>query len=214
MFRLKIVLSLLIAAIPLAAWASPQTTICLTESLVTNRVAGSEQALNDAKARVEQLLWKSTASPQILFLDDKPVFGLLNYNNYGSSISLPHKTCLLIGSKGANVDVIAHELVHAEIAHQIGYWEYFWLPRWLDEGIAMQVDFRERYNAFALDRRDPRYVMAKTGSEFYKGPMTTVVQNCAAAKALVKAWLDKKGVPRLYEQLLNQRTELIDSFSR
>lgn len=41
------------------------------------------------------------------------------------------------------MDVVAHEMAHAELAHRIGYRRANQLPDWFEEGLALQVD--ERY---------------------------------------------------------------------
>jgi hypothetical protein len=52
-------------------------------------------------------------------------------------------TYVVISPQGLNVDVISHEMCHAELTHRLG-----WLtmsrkiPQWFNEGIALMVDYR------------------------------------------------------------------------
>ncbi len=226
--KIKIALFLTFIALPVVAWASPGTSICLASSLVGKKVPSAvslrasnsfsqQQVLALAKMvdiallRVEEQLWQTDADPEILFLDGSKVFGLFGYNNYGSSHTLPHKTCLLIGTKGTNIDVIAHEFVHADIANRLGYWQNLWFPSWLNEGIAMQVDTRNRYDASALNGVDPDYVKAITGSQFYRGEVEQVVKNYAASKSVIKSWIEKNGVPPLLKLLQGDQAKLSES---
>lgn len=208
--KFKIALLLIVIALPLFARASPGTAICLASSLVGEKIPGAHsirasasytetqiltlsKLVDNAVQRVDEQLWQTVANPEILFLDGNKVFGLLDYNNYGSAYTLPHKTCLLIGTQGTNIDVLAHEYVHADIAARLGYWRYFFLPKWLNEGVAMQVDARKRYDPAALNGDDPTYVKSKNGSEFYRGGSEQVVKNYTAAKSIVKSWIEKNG---------------------
>ena len=59
-------------------------------------------------------------------------------------------TVFVIGPKGQNVDVIAHEIAHAEIRTRVGLLARdFRLPTWFDEGLAMQLDHREPFASMA-----------------------------------------------------------------
>jgi hypothetical protein len=200
---------------PAIAYASPGTAICLASSLVGEplqndsriRTSGTfepaelDQFSNyvvQGRSRIEKHLWESKSSPTVLFLDGKKVFGLLNYNQHGSALTLPTKTCLLIGPKGANVDVVAHELVHADIAGTLGYWNYLSFPAWINEGIAMQVDYRKQYNFADFDGVDSRYIESHTGRDFYQGE---VRQNYATAKHLIAQWINVHGADQLLPNL-------------
>lgn len=210
---------LVVFAIPVLAWASPHNAICMASKFVGNEISsgGNVQVsksatqsdinkLNDyvmlGRERIKTVLWDQSSTPEILFLNGEKVFGLLEYNNYGSSISLPHKTCLLIGPKGLNIDVISHELVHADIAMMLGFWKNLNLPAWINEGIAMQVDMRKRYDISTLDGADVKYVTSKNGREFYKDDVDQVVRNYAAARHLFSEWIDANDVDRLSTELL------------
>ncbi|NNE42113.1 MAG: hypothetical protein HKN14_14475 [Marinicaulis sp.] len=58
----------------------------------------------------------------------------------------------IIGPAGNNVDVIAHEWVHSEVAFETDFFtRNYSTPTWLDEGLAMQVDYRPEYSLSALE---------------------------------------------------------------
>ena len=53
------------------------------------------------------------------------------------------RECIFLGPKGVNVDVIAHELVHAEVRHITNiFTEFTKLPAWFIEGTGIKVDYR------------------------------------------------------------------------
>lgn len=220
------VLVLVIVAVPALAWTSPRAVICLASSFVGEKISedGSIRASKSigntdsilfseyvagGRTRIENKLWATKSFPKILFLDGEKVFGLFDYNKYGSSIALPYKTCLLIGPEGTNVDIVSHELVHADIAEMLGYWNNLHFPAWLNEGVAMQVDTRKRYDSHVLSGIDPRYVTSKNGNEFYTGDVNDVVRNYAAAKYLVREWIEVNGVDRLLSKLLSKKPDYL-----
>ena len=108
---------------------------------------------------------------------------------------------LAIGQQGQNVDVVAHELMHAEIAERVGFWNRATkLPVWFDEGLAMQVDFRHRYNLKAPI--NTAYVKTLfSGREFFVADSNDLTQPYAAAKSEVNAWLSRNTSRSVYENL-------------
>lgn len=202
--------------------------ICLTGSLATNTVSEDplihvsksysaleinnfQDTLTKATTRVDEQLWKTTVKPDVYMLDDSKVFGLFGYNSHGTTISLPHKTCLLMGSKGQiSTDIVAHELAHADLVDKLGFADYLKLPRWLDEGIAMQVDFRKDYDASTLNGMNPDYIKNKDGVDFYQGNQEQVKQNYAAAKAVVSTWIDNNDIDKLLVTLSDDSSSLRD----
>ncbi len=211
---LRIFSILVVLSIPVFTWAQPSAAICLASSFVGDKIASNGyvrvsgkinnldinrliQIVKEGRGRIVETLWDVESGPNILFLDGEKVFGILDYNKYGSAITLPNKTCLLIGPKGANIDVVSHELVHADIAQMLGYRKYLALPAWINEGIAMQVDMRKRYHSEILNDIDPRYVTMINGSEFYNTEVTDAVKNYAAARHVVRRWIEKNGVENI-----------------
>ena len=222
---LRICLILVVLALPALAWAQPTRTICIASSLVGNNISNDESVrasssiryadpdlLNEyiekGRNRIKEKLWSIESTPEIIFLDGEKVFGLFDYNQYGSTIVLPNKTCVLIGPKGANVDVISHELAHADIAKMLGYLKFYQLPIWINEGVVMQVDTRKRYNSEILKGVDARYVTEINGSDFYDDETSDAVMNYAASKYLLSKWIEKNGADNL---LTDVRTGKIDA---
>jgi len=217
--RLLSFAALIIVATPIAVFSMPSAAICAMsvmvgvqsaqyEGIITGtdiiptKVEEFHATTRQARERIKNDIWGQTSNPEILLLNVEKVFGVLPYNQYGSTIVLPHKTCILIGPKGNNVDVVAHEMLHADIAEQIGYFKFLTLPSWLNEGIAMQVDRRERYKASAI-LGNAQQVTSISGASFYKGSTPQVVSNYAASKLMVKQWIDEHGVLGLPQLLEN-----------
>ena len=129
------------------------------------------------------------------------------FNAYGSTQSIGSRTCVMVGPKGQNVDVVAHELMHAEIHHRVGYLAYFFqIPTWFNEGVAMQVDYRARYSLSPQDSQNTAYVRDLTASSnFYESDDQALTRNYASAKHEVASWLTKVGTTTLYSRLQRMR---------
>ena len=58
---------------------------------------------------------------------------------------------IVLNPDGQNVDVLAHEWAHAEFASRVGVLtRTYQVPTWFDEGLAMQVDWRDSYTDAAM----------------------------------------------------------------
>jgi len=99
--------------------------------------------------------------------------------------------------------VLAHELMHAELAERVGYWRRMTqMPTWFDEGVAMQVDFRPRYDLLkSVTARTGEVRKLATAGAFFGGNDGERVRNYAAAKYEVAHWLSDVGRPSLYRRL-------------
>jgi hypothetical protein len=171
-----------------------------------------DQLVRDARARIEATFGAVESKPILVFFSDPSGYGTFKLNAYGSTQFIGSHACVMIGPKGQNVDVVAHELMHAEIYHRVGYLKrLLQLPTWFDEGVAMQVDHRPRYALSAQNEPHPDYVRGLTTfSSFFSGDEQAVVRNYAAAQQVVASWLSRVGRDSLYTRL--QRMKNGESF--
>ena len=109
----------------------------------------------------------------------------------------------MIGTKGRNIDIVAHELMHAEIADRLGYWHRLTkLPIWFDEGLAMQVDFRPHYNLRnGTESKSANVRKLWSAREFLVPDIKSLTENYAFAKAEVALWVAAVGNKSVYSQL-------------
>ena len=117
-------------------------------AVAASAVAPSEcpkELIELAEQRIVGVYDLAVSSPVRLCLE-RPFLGLST--THGSSRFAPFlPTVNIIGPKGMNIDVVAHEWMHSEIAHQSGFiTRNYRLPTWFDEGLAMQVDFRPEFS--------------------------------------------------------------------
>ena len=147
-----------------------------------------------AKARVIAVYGQYSATPVIIAGRNMNSLGIFASNEYASTKFLPGRAYVVLGPKGHNIDVVAHELVHAQIFEHIGFWgRTLKLPVWFDEGAAMQVDYREKYNLIGIEN------VKLVGSElqytwqFFQGDDKQLTHHYARAKNEVHRWLRKVG---------------------
>lgn len=167
-----------------------------------------------ARERIGTAFGAPRAKPIVVFLQDEEDFWPLKLNAHGSTNFVGNRTCVIVGPNGRSVDVVAHELMHAELADHVGYWRRLTeVPTWFDEGIAMQVDFRPRYD-FSLAKPANTDYVRKLGTTqaFFQSGGNELVQNYASAKYEVAHWLSGIGMKNLYQRLERiQNGEQFDS---
>jgi hypothetical protein len=158
--------------------------------------------LSGARARIEKTYGTPRAQPTIVFFQDSQKFWPLKLNSHGSTNFLGSRACVMVGPKGRNIDVIAHELMHAELFDRVGAWRKFTqIPAWFDEGIAMQVDFRSRYELPPGELANTTYVRRlESTNQFFNQSGQQLVKNYASAKAEVAVWLADVGAQSVYQR--------------
>ena len=116
------------------------------------------------------------------------------------------KDWICISNEWYHVDVVSHELTHAELhSHMTTGDAQRRLPSWFDEGVATQNDYREQYsyanwieqtdngrNAVAIEDMD-------TPAEFYAGEAEDRRFRYLCARHEVAVWLEAHSVQELLE---------------
>jgi hypothetical protein len=165
-----------------------------------------ERALVAGRARVGSLFGSPARARPVVIAVDAPERALQYMENlHGATHATPFATIVVLGPEGrSSVDVIAHELVHAEHVERAGWLRYLLAPMWFTEGLGMQVDHRERYDdaAWAARTADGARapaldVLARPGG-FRSGDATA---NYAHARREVSRWLSREGPDGLADLL-------------
>ncbi|MEG7517018.1 hypothetical protein ACNF4K_27520 [Klebsiella pneumoniae] len=96
----------------------------------------------EAEQRVLMHFGALISNAVILVSNDQSLVDI-GFNSTAMSRSTPWTQYIFIGPHGQNVDVFAHELMHAEMGVRVGYLaDRHKLPIWFKEGFALQVDKR------------------------------------------------------------------------
>lgn len=147
--------------------------------------------IEEAKSRVVSTYGHLESSPVIIASMGMDSLRWFSSNEYATTHFLPGRSFIVIGPKGHNTDVISHELVHSGIFEQVGHWpRILYIPVWFEEGVAMQVDYREQYDLFVQKEHSTDLEGLHYGWQFFRGELTN---HYAVAKAEVKRWLSKAG---------------------
>lgn len=194
------------------AYLNPGIAACIVNKNNQVRSAIHDQLVADSRARIQQTFGSIQSNPLVVFFDEPDTFWLFRPNEYGSTNFIGSKVCVIVGSKGQNIDVLSHELMHAEIANRVGYWRrWTQLPVWFDEGLAMQVDYRPAYDLPASESSKADDVKSlRSASDFFAANDAMLTKNYASAKAVVKKWVADVGSSNVYSQL--ERVRAGESF--
>jgi hypothetical protein len=212
----------LCALVATAVFALPGPTACLAVSLLplhgladgalsdgTSAVDQQRQSalLREARSRISAAFGAPVSQPIVVFFSHAQGIGPFKLNSYGSTQFIGSRACVFMGPDGHTTDVLAHELMHSELHHRVGAWQRMvQIPTWFDEGLAMQVDHRSRYDLSPQAAQTADAVRSlSTMSAFSRGDEPTVVYHYAAAKATVAALLAKADPASLYARLARMR---------
>lgn len=96
-----------------------------------------------ASERIGQVYGAPVSTPRFVITADIQRAASWGANETASMHRMPWRSCIIIGPQGQNVDVIAHEWLHAEIQHRVGLLRFLTeMPVWFDEGAALTLDYR------------------------------------------------------------------------
>lgn len=102
--------------------------------------------VQNSKRRLRNFWGRLKSKPVLIFCTNDAEFETFGskLGNIPAMVHLtPWETYVIIKPDGANIDVIAHELCHAEFFERIGWHiKSSQIPAWFDEGLAMQIDYR------------------------------------------------------------------------
>jgi len=118
---------------------------------------------------------------------------------------------IVITPRYLTVDVVAHELTHAELQHRLIKGKFIALsigvPVWFNEGLALQNDYRERYseNTWKTVTQNGQNITdfsaLETTKEFYNSDKEVTKYNYIISKHEVEAWLNKNGKDKLTDTI-------------
>lgn len=170
------------------------------------------QLLSAARTRIQNAFGTPHAKPIVVVFNNLHAFWPLRLNEYASTSFAGTRACMIVGPKGQNVDVVAHELMHAELFDRVGFWgRITQVPVWFDEGLAMQVDFRPKYVLPGGATPKTKTVTSLNAArDFFVSDDDLLTWNYSAAKIEVAQWLAQVGKGSVHNRL--ERIRAGDSF--
>lgn len=179
-----------------------ENNLYIDSSFTQIEVENIKVLISDAKQRIENKFGKLISQPVVII--SKTEKNSLKYGNkVGLTYITPFDNYVVIGYEGLNVDVIAHKLLHAEIAHRLGYFtRQFKFPTWIDEGISMQVDYRKKYLVDTLSFQELQRIQTLDSVDsFFGNTPQQVVKNYQGAKYLMAKILQQNPNKNVFDLL-------------
>ena len=168
------------------------------------------EMIEQAKDRVRTFFGDVRFQDETIFIicDDEKLTRKLGEDHGTVIFYFPSEThYICISDEYLELDILAHEITHAELHTRLSAEAQKAIPTWFDEGIALQNDYREKYseaqwtqqtdngkNAVALEDMD-------TPAEFYAGKAEDRRFRYLNAKHELDVWMTAHGQHGLLELL-------------
>jgi hypothetical protein len=225
---------LFLLIIPISAFAHfiffPQQTRCIlidfsdlkkedqlyfNAAIPQNKIDSLKSLLNLASTRVASFWGQKKCNPKYIYCESNE-----DFKKFGSPFSIPALTHVKFGAHivishdGVDLDIIAHEISHAEFYERIGFYNWsFKIPRWFDEGLAMQDDYRNYYSEDTLKSKTNNYQnlpdvkLLKSGKQFSEeGSHEQIMLNIMLAKHEVKNWYTREKLTQFIKDINSGKT--------
>ncbi len=162
----------------------------------------------EARARVAEFYGTLRGEPDIILSSDENAAAHLGGDRQTFSLWFPIRHSWIVVSESyCTLDILAHEMTHAELHSLADYGTIKQIPTWFDEGLATQNDYREQYSAAEWETQTgggktalPRADM-DTPEEFYAGTAEERRFRYLCAKHEVAVWLEEEGVKGLRDMI-------------
>lgn len=192
------------------AFDEVQPGVYFDRSFVEER-EGVLEMIDQAQARVDQFFGGLQSRPMIAVSDDEATLRRLGWTG-NPALTSTHvlfgaHSYVVVAPRGLNVDVIAHELTHAELHARVYRGKPLVtgqiFPIWFDEGLALQNDYRPSYNEAAWyaatdgGRSAPDMDQIATSAQFYPEDKEQRHFNYLVSGHEVAAWLKLHGLTGL-----------------
>lgn len=174
------------------------------------KIDSIQSLIESAARRIASFLGDQKSNPIVIYCEQAE-----DFKKFGSPFLVPAVTHVIFNSyivlsnEGAELDIIAHECTHAELYTQLGFYNWtFKIPRWFDEGLAMQNDYRNYYSEDTLKAKSdnfrnlPDLKNLKTGKQFSEdGTREQIMLNYMAAKHEVKKWYTREKLNKFIKDI-------------
>ncbi len=178
--------------IPMFSKEQLVSRVFVTDNVSKQQKEDIKQFLPEAYNRISQLYGSPESLPKFLFTASVEEANSWGANETASMHRLPWGSCVVVGPKGHNVDVVAHEWLHAEAQHRVGFFRFIKeVPIWFDEGAALTVDFRAPYLPENIGLPDNEIVRVRSiehAKDFFSD---NAVLNYQAARLAVIPLIDR-----------------------
>ena len=174
---------------------------------INGNYAGDRQELlemiEQAKDRVRTFFGALHFQDETTFIicDDVKLTRKLGEDHGTVIVTFPTEAYYIcISDEYLELDILAHEITHAELRSRLSAKAQTVIPTWFDEGLALQNDYRERYSEaqWVAQTDNGKNTVAHedmdTAAEFYSGTKEERRFRYLNAKHDVAEWLEKHGL--------------------
>lgn len=137
--------------IPYSNFQEISSNVFVDASIQYSQQNNFSNVVDDAFLRVSGVYGNPISNPRIIATVDTK-YAKYGFNTTGMQTPGFFNECIFLGPRGLNTDVLAHEIVHAEVRHRTSVFvELIELPVWFIEGTGIKVDYR---SPFLVDNFD------------------------------------------------------------
>lgn len=172
--------------------------------------------IDEAKARVSDFWGEPEGKPTIIISGNQKKLAKLGWTGNPALTTTfvlgGAHSYVVVSPNGLNVDVAAHELTHAELHERLYKTKMFpsaLVPIWFDEGVAMQNDYREKYNEdawmVATDNgaNITNFADLETAGQFFNKDNEIRSYNYIISRHEVNHWIERHGIEELITLINN-----------
>lgn len=179
-----------------------------------SKIYSLQSLITQASSRIKNFWDQKISDPKFIYCDNESDFKKYCVNPSASAVTyLKFGAVIVLRADAMNLDIIAHEISHAEFYERVGFYEFnYKIPSWFKHGLAMQNDYRDYYSEDTLKVKSadfknmPDIKNYKTDLQFYNGSHEQVMFNYMTAKHVVKNWGTKQKLEKLIEGLNSGKT--------
>lgn len=129
--------------LPSLSYQQVNREVFLDADMSEEQVETIKGLIDSALERIDFVYGTPESKPRLLITSSAQMAVRWGANETASMHRMPWRSCIVIGPRGQNVDVIAHEWLHAEIQQRVGFARLLMeVPVWFDEGAALTLDYR------------------------------------------------------------------------
>ena len=201
---------------------SKEGSLYFNSNTPQNKLDTIKSIIQLASNRVASFWGQKTCHPTFIYCENSR-----DFKKFGSPYPFPAMThmkfCsyIVISDQGVDADILAHEISHAEFYQRLGFYTWsFKIPRWFDEGLAMQNDNRSYYSEDTLKARSNNFKNLRDVKKFISGKQFSeegtpeqVTLNFMTAKHIVNKWYTKEKLDNFIKDM-NSGKSFEDAFGR
>lgn len=174
-----------------------------------NKIDSLKSLIEQAAIRIDSFWGQEMSNPKFIYCDNEYDFKKYCVNPSAPAVTYLKLGCVIVLSREAiNIDIIAHELSHAEFYERVSFYKFNnKIPSWFKHGLAMQNDHRSYYSEDTLKvesnnfKNLPDIKSITSDKQFYAGSLQQIMLNYMTAKYEVKNWYSRDKLDKFIKDI-------------